>query len=109
MRPFIFASFASLALSQTFEASDFNVTEALIAQGVDVASLPGLSGLVRRSSKTACDIAVCLKYSFHSAKMLTDISVVRLKVYTETIQLNFKMSPATLRSHPHSGLELLWT
>ncbi|USP81711.1 hypothetical protein yc1106_08985 [Curvularia clavata] len=57
MRSLLLAAFASFAVSQTFEASDFNVTEALIAQGVDVASLPGLSGLVGRSSKTACDIA----------------------------------------------------
>ena len=109
MRSFVLAALASLAVSQTFEAPDFNVTEALIAQGVDVTSLPGLSGLVGRSSKTACDIAVCLEYSFHAANMLTNISVARSNNYTETRQSSSKMSLDTQHSRPHSGLELLWT
>jgi hypothetical protein len=58
MRSFLFAALASFVASQTFEAPDFNVTEALIAQGVNVTALPELAGLVERSSDLACHIAV---------------------------------------------------
>jgi hypothetical protein len=43
----------------TVEPADFNVTEALLNHGVDVASIPALAGLVERSSNSACSIAVC--------------------------------------------------
>ncbi|KAJ8117444.1 hypothetical protein OPT61_g1349 [Boeremia exigua] len=39
-----------------FEPADFNVTEALIANGVILSDIPGLSGLVERSS-SPCSIA----------------------------------------------------
>jgi len=58
MRSILFAVFASFVASQNFEASDFNVTEALIDQGVNVSALPELAGLVERSSNLACNIAV---------------------------------------------------
>jgi hypothetical protein len=60
MRSFLFATLASLVASQTFEAPDFNVTEALIDQGVNVSALPELAGLVERSSNSACNIAVSI-------------------------------------------------
>lgn len=43
----------------TFEAPDFNVTQALIDNGVDVSTIPELSGLVERTLDLApCSIAV---------------------------------------------------
>jgi hypothetical protein len=41
-----------------FEAPDFNVTEALIANGINVTALPELAPLVERSSLSGCSIAV---------------------------------------------------
>ena len=58
MRSFLFATLASLVASQAFEAADFNVTEALLDQGVNVSALPELASLVERSSNLACNIAV---------------------------------------------------
>ncbi|KAH7392322.1 FAD binding domain-containing protein [Phaeosphaeria sp. MPI-PUGE-AT-0046c] len=52
-----FCAALATALASDFEPADFNVTEALIASGVDVASIPGLAGLVERSSNKACTIA----------------------------------------------------
>jgi hypothetical protein len=58
MRSFLLATLATLVASQTFEAPDFNVTEALLDQGVNISRLPELAGLVERSSDLACNIAV---------------------------------------------------
>jgi hypothetical protein len=53
------AFLASLsAQTGTFEPADFNVTEALIANGVNVSAIPQLSGLVERTSPSGCSIAV---------------------------------------------------
>ncbi|KAF2125375.1 FAD-binding domain-containing protein [Dothidotthia symphoricarpi CBS 119687] len=57
MRSIFLAVLASSVASQVFEAVDFNVTEALIAQGVNVSALPELATLVERSSDQACHIA----------------------------------------------------
>jgi hypothetical protein len=46
------------AWASSFEPTDFNVTEALIDNGIDVSSIPELAGLVERSSTGACSIAV---------------------------------------------------
>jgi hypothetical protein len=46
-------------LASSFEPADFNVTEALIKNGVDVSSVPGLTGLSKRSSTGKCSFAVC--------------------------------------------------
>ena len=64
MRSFLFVTLASLVASQTFEAPDFNITEALIDQGVNVSALPELAGLVERSSNLACNIAVSILKPF---------------------------------------------
>jgi hypothetical protein len=45
--------------ASSFEPADFNVTEALIKNGVDVASVPGLGDLLKRSSAGNCGVAVC--------------------------------------------------
>ncbi|KIX97936.1 uncharacterized protein Z520_06014 [Fonsecaea multimorphosa CBS 102226] len=50
------AAFAA-AQNNTFEPPDFNVTEALINQGVNVSALPELDSLTKRSSLSACSIA----------------------------------------------------
>lgn len=58
---------ALLAFAQeVFEPADFNITEALLGNGVDVSEIPGLSdlsGLSERSLLSGCSIAV----SNHSA------------------------------------------
>jgi hypothetical protein len=46
------------AQTGAFEPADFNVTAALIANGVNVSAIPQLSGLVERSSLSACSVAV---------------------------------------------------
>jgi hypothetical protein len=49
---------ASALAQGTFEPTDFNVTQALLDKGVNVASIPQLKGLVERSSSNECSIAV---------------------------------------------------
>jgi hypothetical protein len=46
------------AQAGTFEPVDFNVTEALIANGVNVSAIPQLPDLVERTSPSGCSIAV---------------------------------------------------
>ena len=58
MRSFLLATLATLVASRTFEAPDFNVTEALLDQGANISALPELAGLVERSSDLACNITV---------------------------------------------------
>lgn len=60
MRSLLFAALASFVVSQIFEAPDFNVTEALLDQGVNVSALPELAGLVERSSNPGCNVAVSM-------------------------------------------------
>lgn len=43
-----------------FEPTDFNVTDALLDNGVNISAIPALAGLVTRSSPSACSIAACL-------------------------------------------------
>jgi hypothetical protein len=49
---------AAVTAQSTFEATDFNVTEALLDVGVNISSIPALEGLVQRSSTSGCSIAV---------------------------------------------------
>jgi hypothetical protein len=44
-----------------FEPADFNITEALISNGVNVSAIPELSGLVERTTLSGCSIAVCFQ------------------------------------------------
>jgi hypothetical protein len=44
-----------------FEPVDFNITEALISNGVNVSAIPELSGLVERTALSGCSIAVCFE------------------------------------------------
>jgi hypothetical protein len=63
MKACFFASLGALAASavaqDAFEPSDFNVTEALIANGVNVSALPDLAALTeKRSISSPCTAAV---------------------------------------------------
>lgn len=58
MRLILLASSVASVASQIFEPADFNVTEALIKQGVNVSAIPQLSGLIERSSDFGCNTAV---------------------------------------------------
>jgi hypothetical protein len=46
------------AQDSTFEPPDFNVTDALLDQGVNISALPELESLTTRSSTAGCSIAV---------------------------------------------------
>lgn len=54
-----FAGFAA-AQSGVFEPLDFNITEALIENGVNVSAIPELAQLAERSLLSGCSIAVSL-------------------------------------------------
>jgi hypothetical protein len=51
---------AGVTAQDAFEPADFNVTEALIDNGINVSAIPELAGLVVRSSLKGCSIAVGL-------------------------------------------------
>lgn len=67
----------ALATGGGFEPTNFNVTEALIANGVDPGFIPDAEVLSKRSSLGACKIAVCWTVVSVScaAPMLTGITV----------------------------------
>jgi FAD/FMN-containing dehydrogenase len=58
-----FGAMSTGSWASSFEPINFNVTEALLNTGVDVSAIPELSGLVERSSLSACSIAVCFSHS----------------------------------------------
>ena len=49
---------AGASTQDLFEPADFNVTEALIDNGINVSTIPELAGLAARSSLRGCSIAV---------------------------------------------------
>lgn len=51
---------AACVLSQSFEPTDFNVTEALLENGVDVLALPEVANVAERSALNGCTAAVGL-------------------------------------------------
>ena len=53
------AAVVGWACAQDIEPADFNVTQALIDQGVDISKLP-LADLQARSTESACAAAVSL-------------------------------------------------
>lgn len=60
MKTFILLSALVAAVSAqagTFEPSNFNVTKALISNGVNVSAMPELAGLAERSAPGGCSIA----------------------------------------------------
>jgi hypothetical protein len=60
------AAAVGVSAQDTFEAPGFNVTEALIHNGVNVSAIPALAGLVVRSSLSGCSIAVSCDAVPHS-------------------------------------------
>lgn len=52
------ASSVELSLALVLETADFNVTQALFEQGVNVSAVPALAALTDQSSVFACSIAV---------------------------------------------------
>ncbi|KAF1828205.1 FAD-binding domain-containing protein [Decorospora gaudefroyi] len=76
MRSLLKVSLGALAVAvrvsaqEIFEPVDFNVTEALIDNGVNITAIPELAGLVARSSLKGCSIACnSLKLIFGSTKV----------------------------------------
>jgi len=61
---------ARVSAQETFESPEFNVTEALIENGVNVSAIPELAGLVVRSSLSGCSIAVGLSQSCETESLL---------------------------------------
>jgi hypothetical protein len=51
------------AQSGEFEAPDFNITEALLANGINVSALPELAPLVERTLTSGCSIAVSIYFT----------------------------------------------
>jgi hypothetical protein len=47
--------------TDVFEPADFNVTDALIANGVNVSAIPELANLTERTLLSGCSIAVSLR------------------------------------------------
>ncbi|KAF2850316.1 FAD binding domain-containing protein [Plenodomus tracheiphilus IPT5] len=65
------SALAANALSSTFEPADFNITEALLGNGVNITAFPELAGLVERSDLKACSIACnALRFTFGSDSVL---------------------------------------
>jgi hypothetical protein len=62
---------SGIIAQDVFEPADFNVTEALLANGVDVSALPELSELGARSLLSGCSTAVseCLDRLFSDDQM----------------------------------------
>jgi hypothetical protein len=55
-----FVAFAVGVASQAiFEPSDFNITKALLNNGVNVSAIPQLVPFVERSLLSGCSVAVC--------------------------------------------------
>jgi hypothetical protein len=49
---------SGILAQDVFEPADFNVTEALLNNGVNVSAIPDLSGLAERSLLGGCSVAV---------------------------------------------------
>ncbi|KAF2026757.1 FAD-binding domain-containing protein [Setomelanomma holmii] len=57
MKNLVLTTFVTYAASQTFEPVDFNITDALLDNGVNVSAIPELSGLTTRSTLSGCAAA----------------------------------------------------
>jgi hypothetical protein len=51
-------SFACAAAQELFEPRDFNITNALIANGVKLSSIPAIADLEKHSIPKSCELAV---------------------------------------------------
>jgi hypothetical protein len=75
MKLFAISALSAVTLGSSFEPANFNVADALLDNGVDIAAIPGLAGLVERSSRSACSIAVSLP------RLLSDTTLTLYPVY----------------------------
>ena len=66
------ASAVELTLALGGESADFDVTQALIEQGVNVSAVPALAALTDQSSVFACSIAVGHALPFNCVRSITD-------------------------------------
>ena len=62
-----FAATVVYAQTGEFEAPDFNITQALIANGINVLALPELAPLIDRSSLGGCSIAVSFQFPLNAS------------------------------------------
>ena len=82
MRLLLLTSYAIAVASQIFENENFNVTEALISQGVDVSALPQLNAITERLSDLGCSIAVGLYWKIRDLRIYeSDSNLVLLVEY----------------------------
>jgi hypothetical protein len=58
MKSLVVAALVACVASQTFEPVEFNITEALLDNGVNVSAIPELSDLATRSLLSGCVTAV---------------------------------------------------
>ena len=65
LQSLLLPSSLTVLAQSTFEPHDFNVTEALIDQGINVSALPELAALSVRSSITGCSTAVSVSILTH--------------------------------------------
>lgn len=81
------ATASAVTLPNAFETSDFNLTKALSATGIDITAIPGLAGLVGQSSPKACSIAVSL--------LKRMIAATRPNIYVEPSVVLFRLPLVT--------------
>jgi hypothetical protein len=66
--------FAARGLAKAFEPANFNVTKALIKNGVNISSVPELADLEGYSSLEGCSIAVSICQSLSGLLLSTDVN-----------------------------------
>jgi hypothetical protein len=62
MKDLVLAALVAGVASQVFEPADFNITGALLANGVNISAIPDLASLAERSPSNSCSAAVCYKH-----------------------------------------------
>jgi hypothetical protein len=85
-----------------FEPADFNVKEALLKNGVDVADLPELSQLGKRSSMSRCVVAVSDIITIESCTNFYG-SAILFKRFSTMTRLQFEKTTLTKHSLALSG------
>jgi hypothetical protein len=72
----IFALCANVVAQEAFEPPDFNITVALIANGINVSSLRAINTLTDRSLPNSCALVVSHTVSTRFSRSLSDITSV---------------------------------
>jgi hypothetical protein len=86
---------STIMTQDIFETADFNVTEALLKNGVDMASLPELSKFETRSSSSSCSVAVSA-LSKHRDSCLCHGSAALSNLSSGTKKFRRKTRPPTM-------------